>query len=78
MDQNLAILLIDALIVGGMEKSGLTKAFLRYNKHVRNVMVMVRKLQIHVVIVMDKERSKHQKKYQLQFLKALMMEQGLD
>ena len=41
-------------------------------------MVMVRKLQILVMIVMDKERSKHLKKYPLQFLKALMMERELD
>ena len=78
MVQNLVILLIDALTVEEMEKSDLIKAFLRYNKRVHNVMVVVRKLQILVMIVMDKERNKHLKKYQLQFLKALMMEQGLD
>ena len=78
MAQNLVILLIDVLTVEEMEKSGLIKVFLQYNKHVRNVMVMVRKLQILVMIVMDKERSKHLKKYPLQFLKALMMERELD
>jgi len=40
-------------------------------------MVMERKLQIRVVTVMDKEKNKHQKKYQLQFQKVLMMEQEL-
>ena len=41
-------------------------------------MVMVKKLQIHVMTVMGKEKNKHLKKYQLQFLKVLMMEQELD
>ena len=41
-------------------------------------MVMVKKLQIHVMTVMVKEKNKHLKKYQLQFLKVLMMEQELD
>jgi hypothetical protein len=41
-------------------------------------MVTVKKLQIRVMIVMDREKSKHLRKYQLQFLKVLMMEQELD
>ncbi len=41
-------------------------------------MEMVKKLQIHVMIVMDKEKNKPRRKYQLQFLKVLMMEQELD
>ena len=78
MAQNLVILLIDALTVEEMEKSGLIKAFLQYNKRVHNVMVMVRKLQIRVVTVMVRVKNKHLKKYQSQFLKVLMMEQELD
>jgi hypothetical protein len=41
-------------------------------------MVMVKKLQIRVMTVMGRERSKPLRKYQLQFLKVLMMEQELD
>ena len=63
---------------GGNGKIRSNQGFLQYNKHVLNVMVMVKKLQIHVMTVMDKEKNKHLKKYQLQFLKVLMMEQELD
>jgi hypothetical protein len=41
-------------------------------------MVMVKKLQIHAMTVTDREKNKPQRKYQLQFLKVLMMEQELD
>jgi hypothetical protein len=41
-------------------------------------MEMEKKLQIHVMIVMVKVKNKPLKKYQLQFLKVLMMEQELD
>jgi len=41
-------------------------------------MVMGKKLLIHAVTVMAKERDKHPKKYQSQSLKVLMMEQELD
>ena len=61
-----------------MEKSDLIKASSQYNKHVLNVMVMVKKLQIHVMTVMAKEKNRHLRKYQSQFLKVLMMEQELD
>ena len=40
-------------------------------------MVMERKLQIRVLTVMGKVRNKPLRKYQLQFLKVLMMEQEL-
>ena len=41
-------------------------------------MAMVKRSQIHVMIVMAKVKNKHLKKYQLQFQKVLMMEQELD
>ena len=63
---------------GGNGKIRSNQGFLLYNKPVLNVMAMGKKLQILVVTVMDKEKNKHQKKYQLQFPKVLMMEQELD
>ena len=41
-------------------------------------MAMEKKSQIHVMTVMVKVKNKLPKKYQLQFLKVLMMEQELD
>jgi RecJ-like exonuclease len=63
---------------GGNGKIRSNQGFLQYNKRVHNVMEMVKKSQILVMIVMAKEKNKHLRKYQLQFLKVLMMEQELD
>ena len=63
---------------GGNGKIRSNQGFLLSNKPVLNVMVMEKKLQIRVVTVMGKERNKPLRKYQLQFLKVLMMEQELD
>jgi hypothetical protein len=41
-------------------------------------MVMEKKSPILVMTVMVKEKNKHLRKYQLLFLKVLMMEQELD
>ena len=64
MDQNLVIAPIDVPIVVETAGLGLIKVFLLFNKHVHNVLVVVKKLQIHAMNVMVKEIDKHQKKYQ--------------
>ena len=52
--QNQDIQQIDVLTVVEMEKLDLIKDFLLYNKHVRNVMEVEKKLRIHVTNVMVK------------------------
>jgi len=49
---------------GGNGKIRSNQGFFTYNKHALNVMVTVKKLQIHVMTVMGKEKNKHLKKYQ--------------
>ena len=68
---NRAIVQIDVHIVEEMAESVLIKVFLQFNKHVHNVQVVGKKLQIHVMIVMVKEINKLQKKFQLQFPKGV-------
>ena len=70
MVQNLVIIQIDVHIVEEMAEYVLIKVFLQFNKHVLNVQEVVKKLLIHVQIVMDKETNKHQKKYLLLFQKV--------
>ena len=60
----------DVHTVEEVEEFAQTKVFLLYNKHVHNVLVVEKKLQIHALVVMDKEIFKLQKKYLLLFLKA--------
>ena len=78
MAQNLVTLQIDALIVVETVKLDLIKVSLRFNKHVHNVMVMVKKSLIRVMTVMAKEKNKLLRKYQSRFQKVLMMELELD
>ena len=63
MVQNQDPVQIDALIVEETEEYVQTKGFLLFNKHVLNVLEVVKKLQILVQIVMDKEINGHQKKF---------------
>ena len=55
--------LIIVRIVEEMGEYEQTKVFLLSNKHVLNVLVVVKKLLIHAQIVMDKAINKPQKKY---------------
>ena len=75
MDQNQDIVQIDVHIVEEMEESVLIKDFLLYNKHVLNVLEVVKKLLTLVQIVVDKETNKLLKKFQLLFLRVSMMVQ---
>ena len=75
MDQNQDIVQIDVHIVEEMEESVLIKDFLLYNKHVLNVLEVVKKLLTLVQIVVDKETNKLLKKFQLLFLKVSTMVQ---
>ena len=63
MDQNLDIQQIDVPIAVATEKLDLIKDFLQFNKHVHNVLVVEKKLQIHAMIVVVREINRHQKKY---------------
>ena len=63
MDLNLASTLIDVLTVGEMVEFEQIKDFLLYNKLVHNVLVVEKKLQTLVVIVMDREINRPQKNY---------------
>ena len=69
-DQNLVTILIDVPIVVEMEEYVQIKVFLQFNKHVHNVLGVVKKLQILVMIATVKEINNLQKKYLLQFLKV--------
>ena len=64
MDLNLVIAQTGVLIVVETEEYAQIKVFLQYNKRVLSALVVVKKLLIHVAIVMDKEINKPQKKYQ--------------
>ena len=75
MDQNQDIVQIDVHIVEEMEESVLIKDFLLYNKHVLNVLEVVKKLLTLVQIVVDKETNKLLKKFQLLFLRVSTMAQ---
>ena len=75
MDQNQDIVQIDVHIVEEMEESVLIKDFLLYNKHVLNVLEVVKKLLTLVQIVVDKETNKLLKKFQLLFLRVSTMVQ---
>ena len=68
-------MLVHALYVEVMVKLDQAKDFLQFNKHVLNVQDRVKKLQIHVQVVVDKENNKLQKDFRFQFQKVLMMEQ---
>ena len=46
-----------------MDKLDQVKVFLLFNKHVLNVLDQEKRLQIHVLAVMDKEKNKLQKDY---------------
>jgi hypothetical protein len=61
MDLNLDILPTDVLIVEEMEELELTKDFLLFNKLVLNVLEVVKKSQIHAMIVMAKAINKLQR-----------------
>ena len=63
MDRNQDIILIDAHTVVEMEGFDQIKVFLLFNKHVHNVLVVGKKLPIHVMIVTVKEINNLQKKY---------------
>ena len=63
MDQNQVQVLIGVPTVGEMEEFVLIKDFLPFNKHVHNVQVVEKKLQILVLIVMGWEINRHLKKY---------------
>ena len=78
MAQNLVTLQIGVHTVVETVKLDLIKVSLQFNKHVHNVMVMVKKSLIRVMTVMAKEKNKLLRKYQLQFQKVLMMELELD
>ena len=67
--------LVDVQLVEAMEKLGLTKVFLLFNKPVLSVLEVEKKLQIPVPIVAVKVTNKLQKRYQLQYQKVLMMGQ---
>ena len=64
MVQSQDLHLTDALIVVEMGKLDLIKVFSQFNKRVLSVMEMEKKLQIHAITVMVKEKLKPQKKYQ--------------
>ena len=64
MDLNQVIVLIDVHTAVEMEELDLIKVFLQFNKHVHNVLVAGKRLQILVMIVMVKEINNPQKKYQ--------------
>ena len=57
-------MLVHALCVVVMVKLDQVKDFLQFNKLALNVQDQVRKLQIHVLVVVDKENYKHQKEFQ--------------
>ena len=59
---NRDIIQIGVHIVAEMEESALIKVFLQFNKHVLNVPVVGKKLQIHVMNVVVKEIDKLQRK----------------
>ena len=63
MGLNQGLPLINVQFVEGMEKLDLTKVFLLFNKPVLSVQEVVKKLQIHVLIVTVKVINKLQKKY---------------
>ena len=63
MAQNQVQVQIDALIVEEMEEYVQTKVFSLFSKHAHNVQEVVKKLQILVLIAMDKVINKPQKKY---------------
>ena len=60
---NQDIQLIGVVIVVEMEKLDLTKVFSQSSKHVLNVLVVERKLQTHVTIVVEVVINKFLKKY---------------
>ena len=60
---NQAILQIDVHIVEVTVELDQTKVSLLFNKHVLSVMGMVKKLLTLAIIVMDKEKNKHPKRY---------------
>ena len=73
LDQD--IMPVHALCVVVMVKLDQAKDFLLFNKHVHSVQAQVKKLQIHAILVMGKEKNKLPKDFQFQFQKGLMMEQ---
>ena len=64
MDLNQAILLTGVQFVVETVKLDLIKVFLRFNKHVLNVLEVEKRLQILVKTVMVKVKNKLQKNYQ--------------
>ena len=78
MDLNLVLAQIDAAIVVEAEKYDLIKASLRFNKLALNVQVLVKKLQIHALIVTAKVISKLQRRFPLLYLKELTTALELD
>ena len=63
MDLNLVITMTDVHTVEETDEFVQIKVFLQFNRHVHNVQVVVKKLQTHVLIVMDKGTNKLQKKF---------------
>ena len=64
MDLNLALVLTDVLIVGGMGEYVQIRDSSQSNKLALSVPVVVKRLLTHAQIVMDKEINRLQKKYQ--------------
>ena len=64
MDLNQALVQINVRTVVEMGGYVRTKVFLQFNKRVHNVQVVEKKLLIHVMIVVEGETNKLQKKYQ--------------
>jgi len=63
MALNLGMTLVHVQCVVVMVKLDQIKVSLLFNKHVHNVQVVEKKLQILVMIVVDKEKNKLQKGY---------------
>ena len=63
MDLSQVIQQTGAHIVEEVVELDLTKVFLLFNKHVLSVMEMVKKLQIHVMIVTARVKNKHLRKF---------------
>jgi len=64
MALNQALVQIDVHTVEEMEEYVQIKDFLQFNKRVHNVQVVEKKLLIHVMIVVEEEINKLQKRYQ--------------
>ena len=78
LDLNRVMMQAHVQCVEVMVKLDLAKGSLLYNKHALSVLDQVKWLLIPAGVAEDNEKNKHQKDFQSQFQKVLMMAQELD